>query len=139
MKTRASIVAGGILAIIGGLLILQSGVTTRSFLLIAVDYSYKRFGGGHPGIAQESIDLALLALGFLIAFGGLLAILGGFLVLMKHQFSGKILIALGGGIGFIGIAISMGYDILTTGFSSVFVHTQYWIGIVIASIGRYLA
>jgi hypothetical protein len=139
VKTRASIIAGGILAIIGGILILQSGVSTRSFLLTVASYSFKHFGAGLPGIAQDSVDLALLVLGALIALGGLLAILGGFLVLMKHRLSGKILIALGGGMGFIGIAISMGYDIYTTGISSLFTHVQYWIGIVIASIGRYLA
>ena len=139
VKTRASIIAGGVLAIIGGILILQSGVSTRSFLLTVASYSFKRFGGGLPGIAQDSISLALLALGALIALGGLLAILGGFLVLVKHRLSGKILIALGGGIGFIGIAIAMGYDVFTTGVAALFTHVQYWIGIVIASIGRYLA
>jgi hypothetical protein len=139
VKTRASIIAGGILGIIGGILILQSGVSTRSFMLTLAAYSFKRFGQGLPGIAQDSIDLTLLVLGALIALGGLLAILGGFLVLLKHRLSGKILIALGGGMGFIGIAITMGYDVFATGISSLFTHVQYWIGIVIASIGRYLA
>ena len=139
MKTRASIIAGGILAILGGLLILQSGVSTRSFLLNAISYSYEKFGGSLPGIAKSSIDVVLFALGALIALGGLLAILGGALVLLKHTFSGKVLIALGGGMGFLGIAISMGYDMVTTGLVALISHVQYWIGIVIASVGRYLA
>ena len=139
MKTRASIIAGGILAILGGLLILQSGVSTRSFMLNVISYSYEKFGGSLPGIAKSSIDVVLFALGTLIALGGLLAILGGTLVLLKHRLSGKVLIALGGGMGFLGIAISMGYDILTTGVPALVSHFQYWIGIVIASIGRYLA
>lgn len=139
MKTRASTIAGGILAILGGFLILLGGVSTRSFLLNIISYSYDKFGGGLPGIAKSSIDVVLFALGALIALGGLLAILGGALVLLRHSLSGKVLIALGGGMGFLGIGISMGYDIMTSGLVALVSHVQYWIGIVIASIGRYLA
>lgn len=139
VKTRASIIAGGILAVIGGVLILQSGVATRSFLLAAISYSDQKFGSALPSIAQSTVQIALLLLSSVISLGGLIAILGGVLVLLKHRLSGKVLIALGGGMGLFGIAISMGYDIITTGISAIITHFQYWIGIVIASIGRYLA
>jgi hypothetical protein len=132
-------IAGGVFAIVGGLLVMQSGVSTRSFLLSVASYSYERLGGGLPGIARSSIDVALFALGALIALGGLLAVLGGVLVILRHRLSGKMLIALGGGMGFLGIAISMGYDVFADGVSALYLHVQYWVGIVIASIGRYLA
>jgi hypothetical protein len=140
VKTRVTIIAGGILAIIGGVLILESGVATRSFLVLAVSYSEQRFGGALPGIAQYTIRIAVLVLSAIISLGGLVAIVGGLLVLLKHRLTGKILIALGGGMGFLGIVISMGYDIFTTsGLSVIMTHFQYWIGVAIASIGRYLA
>ncbi|MHB2036427.1 MAG: hypothetical protein ACYCPW_06750 [Nitrososphaerales archaeon] len=128
----------GILAIIGGILILQSGVATRSFLVTAISYSDQKFGGTLPGIAQSTIQIALLVLSSIISLGGLVAIVGGVLVLLKHRLIGKILIALGGGLGFLGIAISMGYDVFTTGVSVILTHFQYWIGVLIATIGRYL-
>lgn len=133
------IIAGGILAIIGGILILQSGVGTRSFLLTVVSISEQRFGGSLPGVAKSLINLVILALSSLISLGGLLAILGGALVLLKHRFSGKIFIALGGGMGFIGIGISLAYDVFTEGLSGIVLHVPYWIGVLIASIGRSLS
>lgn len=133
------IISGGILAIVGGLLILQSGVGTRSFLLSVISISEQRFGGDLPGIAKSLINLFILALSSLISLGGLLAIIGGILVLLKHRFSGKIIIALGGGMGFLGIAISLSYDVFTQGLSAIVLHIPYWIGILIASIGRSLS
>jgi hypothetical protein len=139
LKSRVSIIAGGVLAVIGGLLILLSGVETRSFLVSAISYSDQQFGGSLPSIAQFTIRIAVLILASIISLGGLIAIAGGVLVLLKHMLTGKILIALGGGIGFFGIVISMGYDIVTTGGVSVILtHFQYWIGVAVASIGRYL-
>lgn len=78
-------------------------------------------------------------LSLVIGFGGLLAILGGVLVIAKHLTIGKILIGLGGGVGFLGIAISVGYAIYVNGFLVLVNHVEYWIGIVIATFGRYLA
>ncbi len=118
---------------------MASGVTTKSFLVTVVSYSEQKFGSGLLSIAQSSIDFALLALSLIIALGGTLAILGGGLVLLKHRLTGKTLIALGGGFGFIGIVIAMGYDVFTTvGISVIVTHFEYWIGVLVASIGRYL-
>lgn len=139
VKNNATIIVGGILAVVGGMLILQSGVVTRSFILSIISISDQKFGGSLPGIAKSLIDVVIIALGSLISLGGLLAIIGGVLVLLKHRFSGKILIALGGGMGFLGIAISLAYDVFTEGLSAVISHVPYWIGIVITSVGRYLS
>lgn len=139
VKTRAVSIVGGILAVIGGVLILQSGVGTRSFLLTVISVSEQKFGGSLPGIAKSLINLVIIALGSLISLGGVLVILGGVLVLLKHRFSGKILVALGGGMGFLGIAISLAYDVFTVGLSAIISHVPYWIGVLIASVGRYLS
>lgn len=138
-KSRASIIVGGILAITGGTIIVLSGYHTGSFLLTAANYSEARFGSYIPGKALSAIQVALLVLSFVIGFGGLLAVLGGFLVIAKHLTIGKILIGLGGGIGFIGIAIAVGYAVYVNGFTVLVTHADYWIGVVIATIGRYFA
>ena len=43
-KSRTSIIAGGILAIVGGALIITSGYRTGSFLVTAASYSEAKFG-----------------------------------------------------------------------------------------------
>lgn len=139
VKARPMIIAGGILAIVGGVLILQSGVGTRSFLLTVISISEQKFGGSLPGVAESLINLVIIALGSLISLGGLLAILGGVLVLLKHRVPGKIFIALGGGMGLVGIAISLAYDIFMEGPSAIVLHVPYWVGVLIASIGRSLS
>jgi hypothetical protein len=138
-KSHASIIAGGILAIIGGLLIITSSFRTGSFLVTAANYSEAKFGSLLPGQALFAIQIGLIVLSFVIGFGGLLAIIGGLLILSKHLTIGKILLGLGGGFGFIGIAISVGYAIYVSGFSILVTHFDYWLGILVASVARYLA
>ena len=138
-KTGASIITGGILAIIGGSLIMNSGFGTRSFIITVLSYSDQKFGSGLPDLARLTFNAAIFVLSAVIALGGLVAVLGGLLVLLKHRTMGKLLIALGGGMGFLGILISMGYDVVTTGLRVLATHFEYWIGIVIASVGRYLS
>jgi hypothetical protein len=139
VKSRSIIIVGGIVAMIGGAIIVFSGYRTGSFLLTVASFSEAKFGSLLPGQALTAIQIALIALSFVIGFGGFLAILGGVLVIAKHLTIGKILIGLGGGLGFFGIAISVGYAIYVHGFSVLVDHVDYWIGVVIATIGRYLA
>jgi len=139
VKSRTSIIAGGILAIVGGGLIVTSGYRTGSFLLTAASYSEAKFGSFLSGQELSTVQIALIVLSFVIGFGGLLAIVGGVLVISKHLTIGKILIGLGGGFGFIGIAIAVGYAIYVNGFSVLVNHVDYWLGVLVASIGRYLA
>ncbi len=138
-KSRTSIIIGGIIAMIGGVIIVLSGFRTGSFLVTAASYSEAKFGSLLPGEALSAIQIALLVLSFVIGFGGLLAILGGVLVIAKHVTIGKIFIGLGGGVGFLGIAISVGYTIYVNGFSVLVPHVDYWVGVVVATVGRYLA
>jgi hypothetical protein len=132
-------IGGGILAIIGGAIIVTSGYRTGSFLVAAASFSEAKFGSYLPGEALTSIQIGVLVLSFIIGFGGCLAILGGVLVIAKHTTTGKILIGLGGGLGFFGIFISAGYAVYVHGFSVLVDHVDYWIGVLVATIGRYLA
>jgi hypothetical protein len=138
-KSYTSIIAGGILAIIGGLLIITSSFRTGSFLVTAAKFSETQLGSLLPNGALTILQIAVIALSFVIGFGGFLAILGGILIITKHLTTGKILLGLGGGVGFVGIAISMGYAIYVSGFSVLATHFDYWLGVLVASIGRYLA
>jgi len=97
-KSRTSIIAGGILAMVGGAFIVTSGFRTGSFLVTAASYSEAEFGSLLSAQELSTIQIALIVLIFVISFGGLLAILGGVLVLSKHLTIGKILIGLGGGV-----------------------------------------
>jgi hypothetical protein len=139
VKSKTRIIAGGILAMIGGAIIVTSGYRTGSFLVTVASFSEARFGSLLPGEALTAIQIGVLVLSFIIGFGGLLAILGGVLVIAKHITIGKILIGLGGGLGFFGILISMGYAVYVHGFSVLWDHVDYWIGVLIATLGRYLA
>ncbi len=139
VKSRTRIIAGGILAMIGGAIIVASGYRTGSFLVTVASFSEAKFGSLLPGEALSAIQIGVLVLSFIIGFGGLLAILGGILVIDKHSTTGKILIGLGGGLGFFGIIISVGYAVYVHGFSVLVDHVDYWIGVVIATVGRYLA
>ena len=137
-KSSASVISGGILAILGGLLILGSGFRTSSFLLTLLSYSSGKYATVLPYPVDFATRAALTVLGFIIALGGLSAILGGILALLKHRTIGKLFVALGGGIGLIGIGIAVGYAIYTSGPSILVTHIEYWIGVLIASVGRYL-
>jgi len=139
VKSRTRIIAGGILAMIGGAIIVTSGYRTGSFLITAASFSEAKFDSLLPGEALTAIQIGVLVLSFIIGFGGLLAMLGGVLVISKHVTIGKILIGLGGGLGFFGIVISMGYAVYVHGFSVLVDHVDYWIGVLIATVGRYLA
>ncbi len=132
-------IAGGVLAIIGGILIIISGFRTGSFLVTAAKFSEAQFGSILPGPALSLIQIALIILSFVIGFGGFLAILGGLLIISKHVTIGKLVLGLGGGVGFIGIAISVGFAIYASGLSVLGTHFDYWLGVLIASIARYLA
>ncbi|MGI0081010.1 MAG: hypothetical protein ACRECH_15485 [Nitrososphaerales archaeon] len=139
MRRRSAIVLSGSLAILGGLLILASGARTQSFMLDAVLFVYQREGSVIPTTMEPLIKDFILVLSAIILLGGLLAVVGGFTIFEGHLTAGKILVALGGGIGFAGIAFLMGYDIYAYGFSVLISRIDYWIGVLLATVARYVA
>jgi hypothetical protein len=82
-------------------------------------------------------------LAYLVGFGGLLAILGGLLLLGGHGSSGRILIGLGGGTAIFGLLFAMAEALFVTGTSApIFYQTfylVYWVGAILATISIFMS
>jgi hypothetical protein len=134
----AWMVASGFTAFIAGALIINSGFHTQSVMLSAL--TNPTLQQSLPEIAQLTLRFGSLILGAIVGLGGILALLGGGLVLLRHFTLGKILISLGGGFGLFGIGLALIYAIVSSGgFSIVFLHIEYWIGLAIATVARAMA
>jgi hypothetical protein len=132
------VITSGSLAILGGALILFSGVKVQSFMLDAVQYVYAKESNVLPQSLEPVVRGFVFVVSVIIIFGGLLAIVGGIVVFTRHLTIGKVLIALGGGIGFAGLIFAVGYDVYAYGFSILSSRLYYWIGVVLATIARYI-
>jgi hypothetical protein len=127
------------LAVIGGALIVVSGFRTKNLMLSALSYSDKRFVSSSPAFIQVTAGDAIILLSLVMSLGGILAIVGGISLLLRHVSTGSTLIALGGGAGFISIVIAIGYSWISSGATLLAGHFEYWVGVVIATIARWLA
>jgi hypothetical protein len=127
------------LAFVGGGLILASGVSAHGFLLSVLSLVSDRLPAILPGTISTPLSIALAILSVPIALGGLTVISGGVALYRGHIFTGRLLIALGGGASFLGLLAALAYAVLTQGAASVDAHSQYWIGVVIAILARRLA
>jgi hypothetical protein len=130
---------GGILAILGGLLIVASGFAIHGFTQTVLDWLMGAAPKYLPPNMTPFLVVALQILIALITLGGITVIFGGVVILLGRLFTGRLLIALGGGTGLLGFLIAFGYSILTTGTLDIIVHLEYWVGIAIAIVGRHLA
>jgi hypothetical protein len=134
--------SAGVLAMIAGLIIVVSGVTSGSILLTALGY-VDNYIGPISGTAGLVIQLAIGALTYLVGFGGLLAIVGGVLLLLKHGSLGRFLIGLGGGMAIFGLLFAMAEALFVTGLSAPIFHQLYfglyWVGAILATISIYLS
>jgi len=130
---------GGVLSVLGGLLIVLSGFAIHGFTLTVLDWLTGAAPKYVPPNLAPFLIIVLQALIDLITLGGITVIFGGILILLGRRFTGRLLVALGGGTGLIGFVIAFGYSLVTTGPLGVIIHLEYWIGIVIAIAGRYLA
>ncbi|MDG6995268.1 MAG: hypothetical protein JRN52_05030 [Nitrososphaerota archaeon] len=129
-------ISATILAFAGGILLINSGYRTSSFLLTLLSLSESQ--KIVPDVVRTILLVAIPILTVIISLGGILVIAGGVLLLFKHKFSASVLIALGGGIGLIGIIIALGYSVYSAGIFSIITHIEYWIGVLIASTSRAL-
>jgi hypothetical protein len=137
-KNTIWVIASGLTAFVAGALIINSGFHTQSVMLSAI--SNQTFQRALPEIAQLILRTGSLVLGAIVALGGILVLLGGGLVFLRHFTIGKILISLGGGFGLFGIGIALIYAVASShGFSIVFLHIEYWIGLGVATGARALA
>ncbi len=130
----------GILAIVGGILMLGSGYTSRSFLYLALGYTEPRLIDFLNGMVADAAVFAIAALELIIALGGVSVAVGGIIILARHSTTGRILIFLGGGAGFLGLLISFGYSTYKLGgLGPALSYLPYWVGLAFAVVGRRLA
>ena len=91
------------------------------------------------------INIILYVLVFLAGLGGIGVIIGGFLLTKGRLSSGKLLIGLGAGLGLIGLLVSLGQLLYTSGLGAVvnFVmvasQSAGWVGTVLSIIARLAA
>ncbi len=130
----------GALAVVGGLLMLGSGYTSRGFLYQALGYAAPRLSEFISGAELNAATVAVTVLELIIALGGLTVVIGGLVVLTHHTTTGRLLIYLGGGAGFLGLLVSFGYSVYKLGgLDPVLGYLPYWVGLAMAISGRWLA
>jgi hypothetical protein len=138
MGTRLYI--GGGLAVLGGLLMLGSGYTSRGFLYTALGYAEPQVPNFLSGMVASAALLAITILELIVALGGLTVLIGGLIIIAHHTTTGRTLIYLGGGAGFLGLVIAFGYSVYKLGgLDPVLSYLPYWVGLAMAVVGRRLA
>ena len=136
----ARLYAAGALAVAGGFLMLASGYTSRGFLYTALNLAEPRITDFLNGMAANVAVFAVTILELVIALGGIAVMVGGLIILTNHTTTGRTLIYLGGGAGFLGLVVSFGYTAYKLGgFSPVLAYLPYWVGLAMAVSGRWLA
>jgi hypothetical protein len=136
----ARLYAAGALAVVGGFLMLASGYSSRGFLYTALNLAEPRITDLLSGMAANIAVLAVTLLELVIALGGVVVVVGGLIVLVNHTTTGRVLIYLGGGAGFLGLLVSFGYTAYKLGgISPVLAYLPYWVGLAMAVSGRWLA
>ncbi len=118
---------------------IAGGLSSRGFLLQIISYAEKVVPGSLSGEAGTIAGYALAVLAFLVSLGGIAVAIGGVLMLLRHSALGRLLVALGGGAGFIGLMLGAGYALATQGPSGILQHVYYWVGVALAAVARWIA
>jgi hypothetical protein len=138
-STARSTRFAGFLALVGGALIIASGFAVHSFLLDVLDFLNSKVASYAPGISGVIPILAIQAITILVSLGGVTVLGGGVAIFAGRISTGRLLITLGGGAGFLGLLVAIGYSAMTVGPSSIVTHFEYWTGVVLAVIARWSA
>jgi len=119
---------------------LVSGYTSRGFLFTALNLAEPHISDFLSGMAASAAVLAVTLLELVVAVGGLIVVIGGLILLVHHTTTGRTLIYLGGGAGFLGLLVSFGYSAYKLGgINPVLAYLPYWVGLALAVSGRWLA
>ncbi|MBI3840748.1 MAG: hypothetical protein HY297_02135 [Thaumarchaeota archaeon] len=137
MRLRTA--TSGALAVLGGLLMLASGYASRGILFAALGYVGDEIPSYLVGSTESAAGFAVTALQLIIALGGLTALAGGAALLRHHRTIGRTLIFLGGGAGFLGVAISFAFAAYRLGLGPALGYAPYWAGLAMAAGARQLA
>ena len=136
----ARLYAASALVIVGGFLMLASGYTSRGLLYTALNIAEPHISDFLSGMAANVAVLAVTILELVIALGGIAVMIGGLVILTGHTTTGRALVYLGGGAGFLGLVVSFGYTVYKVGgFGPVLAYLPYWVGLAMAVSGRRLA
>jgi hypothetical protein len=137
---RPRLWAGGSLAVVGGLLMLGSGYSSRGLLYTALGYAEPHVSSFIGGIAASATILTITVFELLIALGGVTVVIGGLVILSRHTTIGRTLIYLGGGAGLLGLVVSFGFSVYKLGgLSPVLSYLPYWVGLAMAVSARWIA
>ena len=139
MAARNRLYASGTMAVAGGLLMFLGGVASHSILLWILPLLQQQVVADLPGPTQTGTTLFVDVIATLVSLGGITVVFGGLLLFGGRRSTGRTLIALGGGAGFLGLALALGYTALESGLSSVAAHAGYWLGVVLAVLARRFA
>jgi hypothetical protein len=127
-----------LIAVIGGVLLFLGGsIGMVGFLTQLQDIIFEMLG--EPNSLIETIFWILI---FIAALGGIAVIIGGLLIYKNHIIAGKFLIALGAGIGIIGLIIGLITSMYQGDSANYFswITTSFaGIGIVLSIIARLMA
>lgn len=133
----------GAVAVVAGLILIASGVTSGSLLLTGLGYVGKYLGSAITPDGDLLLHLAIAMLTFIVGLGGVLVVAGGVLLLRNHIFAGRLLIGLGGGMAILGLLFSMAEALYVSGVSAPVFHqsyfTLYWFGAILATISVLLS
>ena len=119
---------------------LGSGYVSRGFLYSALGYAAPRLSDLLSGTELGAAVIAITVLELVVSLGGLAVLIGGLVILIHHTTVGRVLVYLGGGVGFLGLLGSFGYSAFKLGgLDPVLSYLPYWVGLVFAVMGRRLA
>lgn len=129
---------GGSITILGGLLIVSSGFIERGLTYRIINYVSQNTSYLTTS-TKMLVEIILSVLSLIIGLGGFAVMIGGLLILEQHVLLGRVFVGLGGSAGVFGFIITFGYSLVTSGFSSILTHVFYWVGILLAIIGVWIA
>jgi hypothetical protein len=128
----------GVIAVVAGVILIASGISSGSVLLTGLDYLENHAGSSIGSAGQSVLQLVIAIVSLIVGLGGLSAIAGGFLLLRGHGSLGRFLIGLGGGTAIFGLLIAIGKALFVSG-ATVPIYFQpyfalYWIGAILATV-----
>jgi hypothetical protein len=129
----------GVIGIIAGIILVFGGYTSHPIILTILSYTNEHFSSSLSSTELYMLQLAITVFNLLVGLGGIVVIVGGTVLLMRHRTVGRILLWLGGGMGIFGLLFTMGEAYYYSHFSLVVFHAEYWIGLVLATAASLIA
>jgi hypothetical protein len=127
-----------VLALIGGFLLFQvSWVGSIGFIGDIAAFALLYF----PTMA-DIITMLLTVLIYIASLGGIAVIIGGILIAMSRESTGKFVITLGAGIGLIGLIIMLAEAVMAGGIDALLdvltliSQSIAWIGVILSIMAR---